>query len=267
MNDEKQILLCKMKGGSHSYGLNTPESDLDYRGVFVNNDLATVIGLGKHEHQQKQNEQVDEVYTELRNFLRLLRNGNTQMIELLYADPKTFEVFTPEWHLIRLYRKRLLSSEKLFSCLRGYMQGELRLANGERTGKLGGKRKEAIERFGFSPKNFTQLLRLAWAGKIYFQKGYFPVNIFQEDEAIGKHLLEVKTQPLLHSKEGLNRAAERAENELVLAFENRKFNSEFDEELAHKLCLQIYGPIVEKLYSQLQPDSNFETSSQTNLSS
>lgn len=42
-------LLCKYQGGSHSYGLATKDSDIDYRGVFVNDDVSTLVGLNKHE--------------------------------------------------------------------------------------------------------------------------------------------------------------------------------------------------------------------------
>ena len=234
-----------MKGGSHSYGLNTQTSDLDWRGVFVNTDIATVVGLDKHDHQQKQDETADEVYTEFRNALKLLRSGNTQMIELLYADD--YEVSSSQWDLVRGYRKRLVSSETLFKCLRGYMQGELRLANGERTGKLGGKRKEALDKYGFSPKNFVQLFRLSWAGKIYFQKGYFPVNVAKENDAYRDFLLDIKVHPSNYNVAVLNEIAAKSEASLVKAFESRIFDTKFDEELANRLCLDVYFGIMQKL--------------------
>jgi predicted nucleotidyltransferase len=238
--------LCKMLGGSHSYGLNTPTSDIDYRGVFVNTDAATIVGMGKHEHQQKQDEETDEVYTELRNFFKLLRNGNTQMIELMYAN--SFLETSPEWQIIQGHRANLVSSEKLFSCLRGYMQSELRLANGERTGKLGGKRKESLDKYGFSPKNFVQLFRLAWAGTVYFQKGFFPVNMKEHDAVFASYLLDLKTKPERFSKEGLNLSAGEWEKELVSAYETRKHTTVFNEQLANDLCLKVYTPIINQLF-------------------
>jgi hypothetical protein len=236
-----------MKGGSHSYGLQTPASDLDWRGVFINTDVATVVGLDKHEHQQKQDETADEVYTEFRNALKLLRSGNTQMVELLYADREDFSFISENWLLVQGYRKRLLSSETLFKCLRGYMQGELRLANGERTGKLGGKRKEALDKYGFSPKNFVQLFRLSWAGKIYFQKGYFPVNVAKENNAYRDFLLDIKVNPSNYDVATLNEIAAKSEASLVKAFEHREVNTKFDEELANNLCLDLYFSVMKRL--------------------
>lgn len=235
-------LLCKMLGGSHSYGLDTPTSDTDYRGIFVNTDIKHLVGLDKHEHQQHQNEETDEVYTEFRNALKLLRSANTQMVEMLFNE--NWLEISPEWNIVTSYRSRLIDSEKLFSCLRGYMQGELKLANGERTGKLGGKRKAAIDKYGFSPKNFVQLLRLAWAGTIYFEKGYFPVHVMKEDKKWGEFLLDIKTKPENYNRVILNALAASWESQLVRSFENRKSSSTFDEALANQLCMDIYAPLI-----------------------
>lgn len=243
--------ICKTLGGSHSYGLSTAQSDIDYRGVFLNDDIATLIGLNRHEHQQKQDEETDEVYTEFRNALRLLKAGNTQMIELLFND--NWIELKPEWELVIRNRDRLIDAEQLFKCLKGYMQGELKLANGERTGKLGGKRKAQIEKYGFSPKNFVQLLRLGWAGTIYFQKSYFPVDVFKENTGFGELLLDIKTRPEKYSVKELNDMARTTEAGMIESFETRKCNSKFDEYLANRLCFRVYGEAICQLYNEEFP--------------
>lgn len=242
-------LLCKTLGGSHSYGLDTPQSDTDYRGIFINTDVSSTIGLGKEAHQIKQDGLVDESYTEFRNAMKLLRSANTQMIELLFNE--NWLEISPEWKRVIGCRQSLIDSEKLFSCLRGYMQGELKLANGERTGKLGGKRKEAIDTYGFSPKNFVQLFRLAWAGSIYFTKGYFPVDVKKEDPAWAASLLDIKTNPKNYTRSGLNAEFQIWEQQLQKSFEARKINTTFNENLANQLCLEIYAPIINNLLSKV----------------
>jgi predicted nucleotidyltransferase len=245
MNTNKRKVLVLVKGGSHSYGLETPASDIDYRGVFVNTDVGHLIGLQKDEQLVTQNAQEDKVFSEFRHALKLLRNANTQMIELLYM--KEFELVSPEWGKAIDLRKKLLSSEKLFNSLRGYMQGELRLANGERTGKLGGKRKETIDKYGFSPKNFVQLFRLSWAGMVYFRRGYFPVNVGDENLEYRNQLFDIKTHPEKYSVAELNDMAAHANENLVAAYANRNHNSIFDEDVANQLCLSVYGPLVAAL--------------------
>jgi hypothetical protein len=235
-------MICKMKGGSHSYGLNTDSSDEDFRGVFLNTEIKTIIGLDRHEHQQNQGNGVDEVYTELRNFFKLLRQGNTQAIELLYNDDWIW--ITDSWKLIQSKKESLMDCEKLFNCLRGYMQGELKLALGERTGKLGGKRFEQLQKFGFSPKNAVQLVRLAWAGCIYFKKGYFPVRIDKEDKQFAEELLGLKTHPEKFTKENVKELGFIWEQKLLLSYETREVHTVFDDDLANDLCFQLYAPFL-----------------------
>jgi predicted nucleotidyltransferase len=236
-------LLCKQLGGSHSYGLDTPQSDVDYRGIFVNTDMASVIGMNKNEHKTSQSEEKDEAYWEFRNAMKLLRDGNSQVVELLFTDE--WVEISPEWLEVQKRRTELVSTDKLYTMLKGYGQSELRLANGERAGKLGGKRQAALEKYGFSPKNFVQLYRLYWAGINYFESGIFPVRIRGD---VAKNLLEIKTQPENFTKEQLNAEAAEWEAALHKAYNNRMVVTEFNEELANQLCLKVYAPIVKNLY-------------------
>lgn len=238
-------LICKYLGGSHSYGLNTPESDIDFRGIFLNDKISTIIGLDRHEHQLTQTDSEDSVYMEFRNALKLLRTANTQMLECLYND--AWLEITNRWVEVQKYKARLVSSEKLFSCLRGYMQGELKLSNGERTGKLGSKRKNQIDTWGFSPKNFVNYFRLSYCGRMYFTNGYFPVNIMRDSEEFGNFLLDIKTNPQKYTKNQLNELAAKDEESLKYSYENRNYNTNFDEELANRLCLSAYKDILNNL--------------------
>jgi hypothetical protein len=234
-------MLVKALGGSTAYGLNTPKSDLDYRGVFVNTEPAKILGLEKFSHIQKQ-ETDDIVYYEVRKFFELLRQGNTGALEILYSN--VLMETTPEFTHIQEMCEKFVDTERMFQCLRGYMQGERRLANGERTGQLGGKRKEALEKYGFSPKNAMQLLRLAFCGEVLFSKGYFPVNVKEENELVWKHLFSIKTEPEKYTKEGLNKMFDAADLSLAASYEARKYTYVFDEELANEMLRVVYLPYL-----------------------
>lgn len=245
MEDNRKT-LCLAQGGSHAYGLSTPSSDIDLRGIFVNTDIEHLVGLKRDEILVEQTAEKDNVMTEFRHAIRLLKGANTQMVELLFQED--FQTVDPIWKEVQAARSQLISSEKLYTCLRGYMQGELRLANGERTGKLGGKRKAAIDAYGFSPKNFVQLYRLAWAGTTYFRKGYFPVNVRRENPDMADMLLLIKTEPQKFEREMLNFKAKELEAELDRVFHHqRTFDTQFSEDKANELCLKVYGPLIAKL--------------------
>jgi hypothetical protein len=76
----KNLLLFECISGSRAYGLNTPTSDTDIRGVFV---LPEKDYFGLNYVEQLSNESNDIVYYELRRFVELLAKNNPNMLELL----------------------------------------------------------------------------------------------------------------------------------------------------------------------------------------
>ena len=236
-------MLVKVLGGSTAYGLNTPTSDVDYRGIFVNTEPSKILGLEKFDHVQKQ-ETDDIVYYEVRKFFELLRSGNTGALEILFTETIPLETSPEFQNWICGNRESFIDTDKMFKCLLGYMQGERRLANGARTGQLGGKRKEALEKYGYSPKNFVQLLRLAECGAALFEIGTFPVNLNIYNPTFRDNLFHIKTHPELYTKEELNCRADAAEVRLKLSYENRKFNFTFDMTLANDVLRKIYLPYL-----------------------
>ena len=69
----KNIIVFECLSGSHAYGLATPESDVDIKGVFIllENDY-----LGLNYVEQVSNETNDIVYYELGRFVELLSKSN-----------------------------------------------------------------------------------------------------------------------------------------------------------------------------------------------
>ena len=77
---KEKLLLFECISGSRAYGLNTPASDTDIRGVFV---LPEQQFYGLQYVEQLSNESQDIVYYELRRFVELLAKNNPNMLELL----------------------------------------------------------------------------------------------------------------------------------------------------------------------------------------
>ena len=241
--------LAEIIGGSHLYGLNTPESDEDYRYVYMQQDVPNIIGLDKNRHYEKRQEGFDEFGFEIRHFLSLLRKTNTQVVEILFAPPEAFTVLTPEFKNYVLANKyKLVDTHKFYKSLKGYIYNERRLANGERTGLLGGKRKAALEKYGFSPKNFAQLFRLFYTGTQFIKTGYYPVNIRKADPVLADALLEIKTHPERFKKEDLNKVCDDSERLLDEEYTNTKVVHTFDEELANRILLNVYMPYLMSQY-------------------
>lgn len=247
MNDLKIIAKCL--GGSKSYGIDTPQSDEDIRFIFLNTKMETTIGLQKHEHQINKNE-VDNQGFEFRHALNLLQRGNTQVAEMLWNDD--WIEISDEWLEVQKYKKELLDSDKLFNCLRGYFYHELRKFLGiGKCGTLGSKRKNSIEDHGFSEKNAVQALRLLWCGKMYFNFGFFPVSVRKYDIELADLLVDIKTNPKTYTTKILETLTLEYEKQMISAYEKKLFKTTYNFELANKLCLKNYFPIVQKLYENL----------------
>lgn len=94
-------------GGSQSYGLATPESDVDYRGCFVvpTRDL---FGLDKPAETWDRHLPVDCQLHEVEKFLKLAMKANPTVLEVLWYSE--WAVKTPIGDLILEHRDLFLSS-------------------------------------------------------------------------------------------------------------------------------------------------------------
>jgi predicted nucleotidyltransferase len=236
--------LCKYLGGSTLYGLNTPTSDIDYRGVYLNTDPLEVYGFHRNDSVVKQTNDVDLVEHEFTQFLRLAYKSNTQTLECLFAPIDSFTELTSKFkHYVLDHKYKLIDSEVLFKSLRGYLHNEMRLAIGERTGLLGSKRKNQLEEHGFSPKNFSHLIRLAFCGQIFFTHGTYPVRVKEYCELTHELCYNIKVNPSEFKKAELVQLSGEYEEAMVNAFENRSMTLKPDENYIRFLLSEFYGTI------------------------
>ena len=100
-----QVLLSALSG-SHAYGLNTPQSDRDIRGVFI---LPQKKLYGLHYTEQVADDKNDIIYYELGRFVELLIKNNPNILELLAVSGDCIlekhpilDVLKPEMFLSKL---------------------------------------------------------------------------------------------------------------------------------------------------------------------
>lgn len=236
-------MFCELIGGSKLYGLDTPDSDVDYRGVYVVNNPAHRVGL-KSLDSIVQTGDVDSCYYEFRRFLDLLQKTNTQSLDMLCAPEDAYTVINMKhaavFYAMRGNYKKLIDTDKLASSLKGYVFSEMRLATGERTGQLGSKRKQQLEQHGFSPKNFVQILRLCYTGKVFFETSKWIVNHTQTDELFMTGLRHIKMNPQEYTREDLTLMVEQAYADLLTAIENTTISYKFDVDFAASLYLSLF---------------------------
>jgi len=237
--------LVRYLGGSHLYGLNTEKSDLDYRTVFAHTDPIKIFRFRKNDAISNQTEEIDSLDTEIVHFFRQIEKCGTSALEGLFS-PNYIYVSPFFKNQIVQERNRLLDSEKIYSSLCGYIKGEYRLATGERTGRLGGKRKDSLDLYGFSPKNFSHLFRLMGTGTLYFQTGEYMPCLKNECKEIHDLCYAVKTEPGIFTKKQLCDIFD----DTFLKLEKAKENCS-KEILERKFDLEYVGKVLFTLYCVL----------------
>tara|TARA_R110000851_G_scaffold317849_1_gene481493 strand:- start:107 stop:826 length:720 start_codon:yes stop_codon:yes gene_type:complete len=220
--------LVKYIGGSRIYGLETADSDIDYRGVYIHTDPEKILRFSKENDVTASQEKGDDyVYYELWRYFDLLRKSNTQGVESLFIDEEDTLELNPLFLDIQESKGDLIDSEKLISSTKGYAHNEKRLAMGERSGQLGGKRKAQVEKYGFSPKNVCQLIRISYGLEFYQEEGVFPVKLKNFLPEAFDLAFSVKTQPNEFTKEQVEKICQEAVDRIdcVKDKQRAKFNS------------------------------------------
>lgn len=110
-------VIMKSLFGSHLYGLNTPSSDKDYKGVFIPSaqDILlqrvpkTISNNTNKSNTKNTVEDTDSELFSLQKFLEMASQGQTQALELLFTPDNMILEKTSEWDDIIKIRDQLLS--------------------------------------------------------------------------------------------------------------------------------------------------------------
>jgi len=140
-------IIFETQFGSHIYGTNTHNSDIDYKGVYIANykdiilnrvkdSIVTTTKKDKSEGVRNQAGDIDREYKELRKFLNDAMNGQTYALDMLYTPFDFWISWNEVWWNIRAERDRFLS--KSMNAFLGYIR--------QQTGKyaMKGTRMEAV---------------------------------------------------------------------------------------------------------------------------
>ena len=121
-------ILAEFRVGSHAYGLATPQSDEDVKGVFV---LPTEFYLcSEAPEEQMSDEKNDHCYYSLKRFCELVSAANPYFIELLFM-PKDCQLFvSPLFQPILDAREMFITKQAATSHL-GYAEMQIKRAKGK----------------------------------------------------------------------------------------------------------------------------------------
>ena len=111
--------LVKMVFGSHLYGLNTPESDTDYKGVFLPTPREIILERTKHaigsttgnRNSKNGADDIDYDQYSLLKFTKLLMDGETMAIDMIHARGDAVLETSEIWQYIHDHRAEFYTTE------------------------------------------------------------------------------------------------------------------------------------------------------------
>lgn len=121
--------------GSRAYGLDTPESDTDLRGVFLVPESipkSNALFADAYDLPQKlvKDEKGDRQYYRLDHFLSLAASVNPSMIELFFMPEDCIRIMTPAMQLLIDHRDVFISA-RARSSFSGYAMDQIKKAKGQ----------------------------------------------------------------------------------------------------------------------------------------
>jgi RNA repair pathway DNA polymerase beta family len=111
--------ILKTIYGSHLFGLDTPDSDKDYKGIFqasiediiLRRDLKTINESTNSSYTKNSNHDVDIEFKELRTFITDCLAGQTYALEMLFTPPEFILESSPTWEFIQSNRAKLVPND------------------------------------------------------------------------------------------------------------------------------------------------------------
>ncbi|MEO0470077.1 MAG: nucleotidyltransferase domain-containing protein [Bacteroidota bacterium] len=169
----QQLIVFECISGSHAYGLNLPESDLDIKGVFV---LPPEKFFGLTEVPQVSDERNDTTYFEIGRFFELLGKSNPTALELLFTPAESIRYQHP---LFTQLPRKLFLSKKCRDTFAGYARMQIKKARG--------LNKKILNPFPKEKKDILDFCHVAEEGKSVALRSWLEKHgLRQEDCGLAK---------------------------------------------------------------------------------
>ena len=121
MNCDNLNIIVKLRFGSYMYGTNTPDSDLDYKGVFLPNKRQILLGsipkalnfdTKKNSNKKNTSDDIDCQIYSLHYFIKMACEGQTGPIDMLHCPKNMLKKTSEIWDFIvenrsKFYTKNL----------------------------------------------------------------------------------------------------------------------------------------------------------------
>lgn len=222
------VLMAFSLKGSHTHGLNGPDSDKDYVGVVMP-PASYVFGIYSITRQKWQTtrfviDECDCLFYSFQHYMGLLYKNNPDITELLWVKPEFFVYESIEFTMLRDVRN-WFNSKKAIGPLRGIVKEHFRRMTTGKYEDVGEKRRKLIDQFGYDTADASHMIRMINMGSELFETG--KINVFRTHDA--EFLKDIKK-----GKYKLNEIItlkEIAMNKMEEAYEKSYLPYSLDEEM------------------------------------
>jgi predicted nucleotidyltransferase len=121
----KHKILFKCIVGSQAQGTSTPQSDIDIKGIYIQN-MDDIITFDYEEYVEVSK---DESYYEIKRFIELLLSANPNAIEILFSPEDCVIETTPQFKLLQEH-KNIFLTKKCYNTFAGYANMQIKKATG-----------------------------------------------------------------------------------------------------------------------------------------
>lgn len=123
-NNFLEQTIVKHLSGSQAYGTSTPESDTDYRGIFLANKEFILTPFYKVKEVSDKSEE-DTKFYELNQYMSLYTEANPNILESLWVAPEHIVESTEVYDYLRSFNQKLLST-KIAHSYTGYAYNQVK---------------------------------------------------------------------------------------------------------------------------------------------
>ena len=165
-----------VKVGSHAYGTNTEDSDVDVRGVWVPELHKMLDGFKSPKVRENTVGELDIVVQPLNKFLKLCAGANPNILDWLFVPDKCRFHVDRTFERLILSRRDMFLTKQIYPRFKGYAESHFQKMERGVTPNLGEKRKKDVEAHGYSTKNAMHLIRLARMGCEALETGQYNID-------------------------------------------------------------------------------------------
>lgn len=156
--------------GSISHGTFVPKNDpnsiddVDLHGLYVMPPDHYHGVKGYSDVREVKQDEWDIVAYEARKAIRLLSQGNPNMLTMLW-QPNQYSLYEGEAFRYLVSNRSQFLSQEIFHRFRGYAYGQLhKMLHSASQGYMGAKRKALVEQQGYDTKNASHVIRILTMG-------------------------------------------------------------------------------------------------------